>query len=93
MSIDSLPWPAITAAGGGWALLGLAVWAIITGRLVPRSALDDVIHDRNEWRAESRIKDQQLDEKDTQLRHMGEVGATVNAIMRSLGAASDREAS
>lgn len=91
--LENLPWPAITAAGGGWVLLGFAVLAIITGRLVPRSTLEDVTHDRNEWRAESRIKDQQLAEKDAQLRHMGEVGQTVNTIMRSLGAAVDREAS
>ena len=88
---ESLPWPAITAATGGWALAGLAVWSIITGKLVPRSTLEDVTHDRNEWRTESRIKDQQIAEKDTQLDHMAEVGTTVNTIMRSLGAAADRE--
>ncbi len=87
--LENLPWPAITAASGGWALAGLAVLAIITGRLVPRSTLEDVIHDRNEWRAESRIKDQQIAVKDDQLDHMAEVGITVNTIMRSLGAAAN----
>ncbi|KRB73086.1 hypothetical protein ASE01_20130 [Nocardioides sp. Root190] len=91
--LDNVPWQALTGAGAGWALAGFAVWAIITGRLVPRTTHEEVIHDRNEWRAESRIKDQQLLEKDIQLRHMGEVGQTVNTIMRSLGAAVDREAS
>ena len=78
-----LPWPSI-GIGSGWLFVGLAVWLVLTGRLVPRSTLEDATHDRDEWRAESRIKDAQLSEKDLQLRHMEEVGTTVNAVMRSL---------
>lgn len=91
--LESIPWQTLSAAGGGWALTGVAVWMVLTGRLVPRATHEEVVHDRNEWRAEGRIKDQQLLEKDIQLRHMGEVGETVNTIMRSLGAASDRSTS
>ena len=36
----------LSAAG----LLALAIWMILTGRLVPRKTHDDVIADRNHWR-------------------------------------------
>lgn len=82
--LDALPWPAITAASGGWLLLGAFVVALIRGNLVPRQTLQDALDDRDEWRAESRIKDQQIAEKDTQLGHMAEVGRNVLAIMHSI---------
>lgn len=91
MTFESLPWPAITAASGGWALLAIAVWAIISGRLVPRSVLDDALHDRNEWRAESRIKDQQIAEKDNQLAHLRQVGETQIAAWRKVREIAEKE--
>lgn len=30
--MDGLPWPAITAASGGWILLGIAVTMLLTGK-------------------------------------------------------------
>ena len=83
--MDALPWPNI-GVGSGWLFVGLFVWLVFTGRLVPRATLEDKIHEANEWRTEGRIKDQQLAEKDIQLRHMEEVGTTVNAVMRALQA-------
>jgi hypothetical protein len=83
MDPSTVPWPLI-GYGSAWGLVGLFVWLIYTGRLVPRTTLDDSHHDANEWRAESRIKDAQLAEKDVQLRHMAEVGKTVDSIMRSI---------
>jgi hypothetical protein len=36
--VDGIPWPAVTASGGGWLLFGLLAWAVLwalfTGRLV-----------------------------------------------------------
>lgn len=73
------------------ALCGLFVLLVFTGRLVPRKTYDDKAHEAEEWRAEGRIKDQQIAvkdeqiaEKDAQLRHLGEVGRTVEAIMRAI---------
>lgn len=80
-SLDALPWPAISAATGGWILTAAFVWAVLKGRLIPRTQHDDMIHDRNEWRTESRIKDQQIAEKDSQLRHLVEVGETTKAVL------------
>lgn len=87
-----------------WSEMGVVTLVVIfaiglgTGRLFTKRQYDDAIHDRDEWRAESRIKDQQLatkdeqiDEKDKQLQHMGEVGRTVDAIMRALQRSSREE--
>jgi hypothetical protein len=82
--MDGLPWPAITAATGGWVLTVAFVYSLIRGRVVPRTTLDDAIHDRDEWRAESRIKDAQIAEKDKQLGHLEEVGHTVEQLARGL---------
>lgn len=79
-----LPWPAITAASGGWVLTAAFVYAILSGRLVPRSTLEDEQHEKAEWRTEGRIKDQQIAEKDVQLRHMAEVGKTVEQLAHGL---------
>lgn len=81
--MDSLPWPLI-GYGSAWSLVGLFVWLIYTGRLIPRSTLEDAHHDATEWRAESRIKDAQLAEKDKQLRHMREVGRLVGTLAAAL---------
>lgn len=81
--IDGIAIPDI-GLGLGWVVAFLFVVALLRGRLATRSALDDVIHDRDEWRAESRIKDAQITEKDQQLRHMGEVGRTAEAILGAL---------
>lgn len=81
--IDGIGLPQV-GLGSGWALVVLVVILILRGDLVPRRTYDDKVHDGNEWRAESRIKDAQLAEKDKQLGHMAEVGRTVDHIMRSM---------
>lgn len=52
------------------ALAGLAVLLVFTGWLIPKRTHDDVTHDRDEWRAESRVKDQQILELTEQNRAM-----------------------
>lgn len=42
------------------ALAGLAVLLVLTGHIIPKRTHDETIHDRDEWRAESRVKDQQI---------------------------------
>lgn len=83
MGFDMIPWPQI-GVGSGWLFVGVCVWAIISGRLVPRTTHDDAIHDRNEWRSESRLKDSQIAEKDLQLRHMAEVGKLTESILTAV---------
>ena len=85
--------------GSGWLLLCLFLIgfyrAMSNGRLITRREADGIEeaasqaveraeHDRDEWRAEGRIKDAQIAEKDQQLAHMAEVGQLVRDIMRAL---------
>jgi hypothetical protein len=86
--MDGIPYVTLSAP----ALVGIFVLLVATGRLVPRRTYDDKAHEAGEWRTEARIKDQQLMEKDKQLRHMSEVGETVKAIMRSMEEKAAREA-
>lgn len=76
--------------GAGWALLGVVVLAIIRGALVPRRTYDDKAHEASEWRAEARIKDQQIAVMGEQLGHLAEVGQTVKAIMQAQQRAAAR---
>lgn len=86
--LDGLGTVAVVLAGA---------WFLFTGRVVTRREveqmqrnhdreLDDIAHDRDEWRAESRIKDQQIAEKDEQLGHLEEVGRTVAQVMSGVQA-------
>lgn len=79
-AIGGIPLTVLTPS----ALLGLCVLLVLTGRLVPRRTYDDKVHEANEWRTESRLKDAQLAEKDKQLGHMGEVGRNVLHVMDAL---------
>lgn len=81
--IDGIGLPQV-GLGSGWALVAVFVILIYRGSLIPRRTYDDKVHDGNEWRTESRIKDQQIAEKDRQLTELAEVGRAVNAVMRAI---------
>lgn len=85
--------PGLLDGSGVVALGALFTWLVMTGRLVPRRTYEDKEHEAAEWRTESRIKDQQLAEKDTQLRELSEVARTVNTIMRAMPHTAGQETS
>lgn len=85
------PWQAFSVATAGWILVAAFVAAMIKGAVVPRSSLDDALHDRDEWRAESRIKDAQIAEKDSQLMSMAEVGEAQKALLTSIARLTGQE--
>lgn len=73
------------------ALVGLAVLLVLTGRLVPRRTYDDKCHEAEQWRAESRIKDQQiheLTEQNTGLLH--DFGPTILSLMQGIRKTADQ---
>lgn len=81
--MDGIPIAAIDGIG----VVGLVIvfaFGLATGRLFTKRQYDEVIHDRDEWRAESRLKDAQIAEKDRQLEHMEQVGRTVEQFTRGL---------
>lgn len=85
------PWQTFSVATAGWLLVAMFVTLMWKGKIVPKSTMDEVTHDRNEWRTESRIKDAQLAEKDKQLGHLSEVGETQKAVLTALGRLQGQE--
>lgn len=66
---------------GTWVLLGVA---LARGWLVTAREHKTTVHDRNEWRAESRLKDSQIAEQAKQISLLSEVGRTVELLARGL---------
>lgn len=57
--IDGLP-VSVANGVGVVAVVLLLGWMLATGRLFTRRQYDDAAHERDEWRAECRIKDQRI---------------------------------
>lgn len=98
-------WPTV-GAGTGWlvAVLG-TIWifrAFLRGDIVSRrqhereirqkdEEIERQVHEKNEWRTEGRIKDQQihvkdeqLKERDRQIQAVSSVGRSVEAVMSAV---------
>ena len=99
--IEGVPVEALNGAGvvGVVLLVGIAIargW-LVTAREVERietaarEALEKAEHDRDEWRAESRIqatqlavKDEQINVKDQQISSLSEVGELLTDLLRTM---------
>jgi hypothetical protein len=66
------------------ALLAILILLIAVGRLVPRRTLEDIIHDRNEWRAAHRISEQSRMELAGMVGELLEHARTTDAFIRAL---------
>lgn len=75
-----IPVSTLTPAG----LLAVLILLIGLGRLVPRRTMEDVIHDRDEWRAAHRISEQARVELAETVTEMLEQMRTTNALLQSL---------
>lgn len=75
---------------GAGGLVTLFVLAILTGRLVPRRNLDDVVRDRDEWRAAHTISENARLEGQKQVNELLEHARTTDAFIRSLPHPQDR---
>lgn len=73
------------------ALLGVTIFLILRGYLVPRKNYDEKAHEAAEWRTESRIKDQQIHELTEQNTAMLRAfGPTLTDFLRGLRQAASR---
>lgn len=81
---EGIPLSALTPLGMLVLVLGLPYLQIARGKLVPRSTLDDVIHDRNEWRTAHRISESARQEGADQVAELLEHARTTDAFIRSL---------
>ena len=91
--MEAFPWQTFSVATAGWTLVAVFVWMLLNGKIVPRQVHDDLLRDRDQWREESRIKDQQLNEQSEQLKQLAEVGETAKALLIALSKATSQEAS
>lgn len=66
------------------ALLGILILLIALGKLVPRRTMEDIIHDRNEWRTAHRISEQSRVELAGMVGELLEHARTTDAFIRSL---------
>lgn len=57
--MEAIP-PGLLEGVGIAGILVFLFWLIATGRLSTRREVDDLRHDRDQWRTESRIKDQTI---------------------------------
>jgi hypothetical protein len=80
-----IPVGALTPAG----LLAVMIILIAMGRLVPRRTMEDVIHDRNEWRAAHRLSESARIEQDETLKGVLHSLESVEAFIRAIPTAAE----
>lgn len=87
MNLDGVPLGVLTPS----ALLSIVVLMILTGRLIPRRTYDDMMHDRDEWRAAHRISETARVESVSQVDELLEHSRTTSGVLDALRAAALRE--
>jgi len=80
----------ILNGGGVVGVVLLVGWLIFTGRLVPRTTYEDVMHDRDEWRAAHRISETARQVAADQVDELLEHARTTDAFIRSLRPRQER---
>ncbi len=83
MEVFGLPATLFTT-GGAVALLFATIWLIFTGRLVPRSAIDDVRQDRDGWRKAAEAEQEINRVQAGQLSELLELARTTDQVIRAL---------
>lgn len=82
--LDGISLSALTPVGMLVLVMGLPYLQMARGKLVPRSTLDDVIHDRDEWRAAHRISETARQTGADQVDELLEHARTTDTFIRSL---------
>lgn len=89
--IEAVP-PALLNGISVVAVVLLVGWLVWTGRLVTRREADDIRHDRDEWRAEARLRDQtvaDLMEQNSIL--LRDIGPAITSFMSALQNAGEEK--
>lgn len=93
--MEAFTWPQFTVAAGGWMLAAACVLLVFRGRLVPKSMVDtleanyvrqieDISHDRSEWRTAHRISETARADGVGQVSELLEHARTTDAFIRSM---------
>lgn len=81
--MEALGLPPITVLTAP-ALLLIAVWLILVGRLVPRKTYEDVLTERNDWKEAHQISEKARAEMAKQVEELLEHARTTDALIRAL---------
>ena len=81
--MEAIPWEIIgTLTPPG--LLGIAVWLILTGRIVPRSTYETMVQMKETWRDAATKKDEIIHTQAETIRDYSVVGETVAKVMSAV---------
>lgn len=89
--MDTFP-PGLLDNVGTVTVVVIVGWLIFTGRLVPRRTYEDIVHDRDEWRAAHRISETARVQAADQVEHLLENTRTTDAFIGALAKAAGAEA-
>lgn len=78
-----LPWAALLGTGGPWALVGLAIVAVLSGRLVPASTVQLLMRRGDDYKAAWERSEEARRVQAEQLAQLREVGRTVEVVMQA----------
>lgn len=81
--VESIPWAAIGGLSPA-AMLMLAVWLILTGRIVPKSTYDVMVKARDDWQATAQKKQEIIHTQSETIREQMVVNETVAKIMTAV---------
>lgn len=102
LTLDLLGIPGtLVVQGGAVGALTFVVLAIVTGKLLPRRTVDDMLKERDraiateqargdEWRKTAEAQDARNDLQARQIEHLLEATRTTNALIEGLRRASER---
>lgn len=100
--LDAIPYEAL-GIGSGWFLVGVFFLLFMRGRIVPRqtledqradyaSRLEDIEHDRDEWRAAHRISEQaRLEEREHNSALVHDIAEPVKGFLEGFRKATRSE--
>ena len=81
--MEAIPWTAIGGLSPA-AMLMLAVWLILTGRIVPKSTYDVMVKGRDSWQETAQKKQEIIHTLSETVREQQVVNETVTKIMTAV---------
>ena len=81
--MDAIPWTALGSLSPA-AMLMLAVWLILTGRIIPKSTYDVMVKARDSWQETAQKKQEIIHTQSETIREQMVVNETVTKIMTSI---------
>lgn len=80
----SLPWPTVGSVGVWFGLAGFVVYSIIRGLLIPKNLHEEIVKDRDTWRAAAQAEAEARKAADKRADDLLEVANTNIALVGSL---------